>query len=97
VKKKMSAFIMAITAYVALIYGLLFGPFSMCSSILYITSKNVWVDWDSFIGSFCSIIFIYVGIVHCILGDDFVFLLFLEFHNLCCWTEIYYATWLAIP
>jgi hypothetical protein len=77
---------MAYTACVALIYGLLFGPFSVGSSILYITSKNVWVDWDSFISSFCSIIFIYVVIVHCILGDDFVFLLYLEFHNLCRWT-----------
>lgn len=59
--------------------------FSVGSSILYITSKSVWVNWDSFISSFCSIIFIYVVIVHRILGD-FVFLLFLEFCDLCCWT-----------
>ena len=74
--KKMSAFIMAYTACVALIYGLLFGPFSVGSSILYITSKNVWVDWDSFISSFCSIIFIDVVIVHRILGEVMILCFF---------------------
>jgi hypothetical protein len=47
--------------------------FSVGSSVLYITSKNVWVDWDSFLSSFCSVIFIYIVIVHRILGGDIVF------------------------
>ena len=69
---------------------------SESSSFLCIMSKNVLVQWDSFISSFCSIIFIYIVIVLLILGDNFVFLLFQEFHDLCYWTSIYCSMWLAI-